>query len=188
MEVFTQMELKLREEEIFGKIKKGAVFIYPTDTIYGIGCSALSDKAVEKIRFLKGRSQQPFTVWVPSKEWIRKNCLVDKEVEDKLELLPEPYTLILKLKNKKAVSKFVAPNSETLGVRIPEHWFGKVVEKLGVPIVTTSANKTGKPFMTRLENLDKDIEKEVEFMIYEGEKEGKPSKIINCVEGTEKER
>ena len=186
MEVFTQTELKLREEEIFEKIKKGAVFIYPTDTIYGIGCNALNDKAVEKIRSLKGRSEQPFSVWVPSKEWIIKNCIVDKEVEDKLKLLPGKYTLILELKNKKAVSKLVAPNNKNLGVRIPEHWFGKVVEKLGVPMVTTSANKTGKPFMTKLENLDSDIEKEVEFMIYEGEKEGKPPKIINCVEGFEK--
>ena len=56
---------------------------------------------------------------------------------------------------------------------------GKVVEKLGVPMVTTSANKTGKPFMTKLENLDSDIEKEVEFMIYEGEKGGRPSQIVD---------
>ncbi|MBI2661948.1 threonylcarbamoyl-AMP synthase [Candidatus Woesearchaeota archaeon] len=188
MEVLTQVEFKLREQEMVDKIKKGVIFIYPTDTIYGIGCNASNDKAVKKMRFIKERNKQPFSVWVPSKDWIRKNCLIDKEVENKLKLLPGKYTLILKLKNKKAISKFVAPNSETLGVRIPEHWFGKIIEKLNVPIITTSANKTANPFMTKLENVDYDLEKEVEFMIYEGEKEGRPSKIINYVEGTVKER
>jgi len=188
MEVFTQTELKLREEEILDKIKKGAVFIYPTDTIYGIGCNALDSKAVEKIRLLKGRSEAPFSVWVPSKEWIENTCVVDAKVKESITLLPGPYTLIVHLKNKKAIAKNVVPKGDTLGVRIPDHWFGKIVATLGVPIVTTSANKTNHPFMTALENLDVDIEKEVDFMIYEGEKEGKPSKIINCVEGTVKER
>jgi len=188
MEVLTQVEFKLRDKEILDKIKKGVIFIYPTDTIYGIGCNASNDNAIKKIRFIKGRNEQPFSVIVPSKDWIRENCEVDQEVEKKLKMLPGPYTLILKLKNKRAISRYVAPNGETLGVRIPHHWFGKIIEKLNIPIITTSANKTANPFMTKLENLDRDLEKEIEFMIYEGEKEGKPSKIINCVERIVKER
>ena len=62
------------------------------------------------------------------------------------------------------------------------------VAKAGIPIITTSANKNGQKFMTSLQNLEKEIEQEVEFIIYEGPKEAHPSKIMNVVEGWMKER
>ena len=188
MEVLTKAELQVRFDEIAERIKKGAVFIHPTDTIYGLSCNALDEKAVAKIRQLKQRQDNPFSVWAPSIEWIKKNCVTDKNSEEWLNKLPGPYTLILKLKNKSAIAKNVNLGQETLGVRIPEHWFSKAVSKLGFPIVTTSANQQGKPFMTKLENLDSEIEVGVEFIIYEGEKSGQPSKLIDLVKGTEKER
>lgn len=158
-------------EEIKSKIIDGAVFIYPTDTIYGIGCNALNDKAVRRIREIKVREDKPFSVIAPSKEWIKRNCYVGNE----LDKLPGAYTLILKLKNKNGISKNVS-NLNTLGVRIPDHWFSKMVEELGIPIVTTSVNKSGEKFMTCLDDLNSDIK--VDFVIYEGKKEGKPSEII----------
>ena len=75
-----------------------------------------------------------------------------------------------------------------MGVRIPDHWFSQVVEALGFPIITTSANKTGQPFMTSLENLDSEMKMKVDFIIYEGEKKARPSKIIDLVKGNIKER
>lgn len=183
MEVLTQTELNLRLEQIIKKIKPGAVFIHPTDTIYGIGCNAEDETAVAKIRRLKEQRSQPFSVWVPSLKWVEKNCLIDKKTKEGLKQLPGPYTLIIKLKNKKAIAKSVALGKDTIGIRYPNHWFGKIVEACETPIVTTSANKTGQPFMTLLENLDKEIQQRVNFMIYEGEKKGKPSKIINLIEG-----
>jgi L-threonylcarbamoyladenylate synthase len=137
---------------------------------------------------MKERGDKPFSIWVPSIKWIKENCVVDALTEKELDKLPGAYTFILKLKKKRIVANEVTFGKTTIGVRYPDHWFSKVVEKLGFPIVTTSANKTGEKFMTSLENLDKDIEKNVEFIIYEGPKEGKPSKIINLVEGTVKER
>ncbi len=188
MEVLTKAELQVRFDEIAERIKKGAIFIHPTDTIYGLSCNAQNEKAVAKIRQLKQRQGNPFSVWAPSIEWIKKNCVINKLGEEWLKKLPGPYTLILKLKNKSTIAKGVNLGQETLGVRIPEHWFSKVVNKLGFPIVTTSANQQGKPFMTILENLDPEIEVGVEFIIYEGEKSGHPSKIIDLVKGMVKER
>ncbi|MEW5896830.1 MAG: L-threonylcarbamoyladenylate synthase [Nanoarchaeota archaeon] len=188
MEVLTQIELNLRLEQIIKKIKQGAVFIHPTDTIYGIGCTAEDETAVAKIRRLKEQHNQPFSVWVPSLKWVEKNCQTDKKTKEGLKQLPGPYTLIIRLKNKNAVAKSVTLGKGTIGIRYPNHWFGKIVEACELPIITTSANKTGQPFMTLLENLDEDIQKGVDFMIYEGEKKGRPSKIINLIEGKVTER
>ncbi len=188
MEVLTRTELRLRHDEILAKIKQGAILIHPSDTIYGLSCNALDAKAVGKIRQLKQRVSTPFSVWIPSLKWIHDNCVVDKLTQEWISHLPGPYTLIVKLKNKKAVVSQVNAGGATLGVRLPDHWFSAIVGELGIPIVTTSANKTGQPFMTSVEDLDPDIEKGVEFLIYEGLKQGRPSKIVDLSKGTVKER
>ena len=182
MRILTKEELVYNLETLSKEIKDGAVFIYPTDTIYGIGCSALNEKAVNKVRELKNRPDNPFSVIAPSKEWIKNNCEVDE-----LNILPGPYTLVVKLKNNPIVEP-VNLGTETLGVRIPEHWISKFVAELNIPIVTTSVNKAGEQFMTSLEDLDEDIKAKVDFIIYEGKKKARPSKIINLTKGIEKER
>ena len=187
MEILNKKEVEVRFPEILARIKQGEVFIHPTDTIYGLGCNAGDEKAVQKIRKLKERPDSPFSVWVPSISWIQENCLVNKKAGEWLKKLPGPYTLVLKLKNRKAVAKNIS-GTNTLGVRLPDHWFSEIVHQMGIPLVTTSANKAGQPFMTSLENLDAEIQKGVSFIIYEGEKKGRPSQIVNLVEVTVKER
>jgi L-threonylcarbamoyladenylate synthase len=187
MEILTKTELRLRYQEILEKISEGAVFIYPTDTIYGIGCNAKNKKSIERIRQLKGRSTAPFSIIVPSKEWIQENCKVNKKVKSWVDELPGPLTLIMNMKED-SIADNIAPEIDTIGIRLPDHWFTQIVEKLGFPIITTSANKTGQPFMTSIEDLDQEIQNGVEFMIYEGPKEGKPSKIINIKKSEIKER
>ena len=182
MEVLTKHELRLRKREIIEKIKNGDIFIHPTDTIYGLGCNALDDNAVKEIRNLKNRQDTPFSVWIPHKNWIKENCTNSLVFEKWSKELPGPYTFITKLKNKDCISTHI-PNTKdnTLGIRMPNHWMQEIVNELGVPIVTTSANKTGKEFMTSLENLDPEIKKGVEFIIYEGEKKARPSRLVNLV-------
>ena len=177
MKILTKEEIDVNKEVILEVIENGVVFIHPTDTIYGIGCNAADQEAVDKVREIKGRPNSPFSIIAPSKDWIKKNCILNKEAEKWLDKLPGPYTLILKSKNK--LAKNIAPGLETIGVRIPDHWFSKVVEELNIPIVTTSANKVGEDFMTSLENLDDGLKAYMEFIIYEGEKHGSPSKIID---------
>jgi len=184
MQIYTKAEAKLKSSEIQSRIVRGQIFIHPTDTIYGLSCSAKLSNAVKKIREIKERPDTPFSVWVPSVNWIRENCVITKEAEKYLKELPGPVTLILKLKNKKAIAPEVAPGKDSVGVRIPDHWFNRIVEELGVPIITTSVNKTGKMFMTSFDNLDDKIRVKVDFAVDEGEKSGRPSKIIH-LEGEE---
>lgn len=183
METLTKSEVQLRVQELIERINDGEVFIHPTDTIYGLGCNALDESAVKKIRKLKERKESPFSLWVPGKSWIKENCIVTKEAEKWLDKLPGPYTLVLKLKTKNTIASSVTMGAGTVGVRIPNHWFHRVVELANIPIITTSANRTGKQFMTSLENLERDIKNGVRFCVYEGEKNGKPSNIVHLVDG-----
>lgn len=162
-------------------IKKGKAFIYPTDTIYGIGCDATNTKAVQHVRSLKKREKKPFSIIAPSKQWILENCIVDAAVQHWLRKLPGKYTLILHLRNKKAVAKNVHLGDYTIGVRIPRHWFSGVVAAYGKPIVTTSVNMTGKQFMTSVEDVPPAFRRKVAFILYEGAKKAHPSTIIDFV-------
>ncbi|MBN2454014.1 threonylcarbamoyl-AMP synthase, partial [Candidatus Woesearchaeota archaeon] len=173
----------LNGAEVFTKkIEGGSIFIHPTDTIYGIGCDATNSEAVKKVREAKQRKDMPFSVIAPSKKWIYDNCEVSEDAVKWVEKLPGPYTLILKLRSKSAVAKEVNLGAETLGVRIPESWFAEFVEKLGLPVVSTSANVSGEDYMTSTDDLDDRIKPKLDFVVYEGEKTGRPSTIVKLFE------
>jgi len=178
MRVISKEIYEKEKQQLLSRIQEGAVFIYPTDTIYGIGCDATDPEAVMTLRRIKKRDKKPFSVIAPSKIWITQNCHVpDKTWLDKL---PGPYTFILRLKNKDAVCSEVNPlDNGTLGVRIPNHWIREIPALLGSPLVTTSANILGEDFMTNLEDLNETVNNEVDFIIYEGEKKQRPSKIVD---------
>lgn len=179
MRVLSKEEFELEKEELFEEIINGALFIYPTDTIYGIGCDATNNDAVNRLRALKIRYNRPFSVIAPSKKWIEENCVVGEKEQAWLKKLPGSYTLIMKLKNKDAIAPETNNRLGTLGIRIPQHWFSKIVAELETPIVTTSANFVGEDYMTSLDNLNEKIKTKMKFIIYEGEKKGHPSSIVD---------
>ncbi len=156
--------------QIIKAIKSGAILIYPTDTVYGIGCNAKLAKSVKKIREIKQQFDRPFSVIAPSIDWIAKNLEIKKEVREKL---PGPYTFILK-KKKECVAKNVTFDN-TLGVRIPKHKFTKIIQEAGVPFVTTSANLTGEKAPKSL----KEVKLKADYVIDGGTLKGKPSKVID---------
>jgi len=177
MLVLTKEELS--EEILLHTLQNSDIFIYPTDTIYGIGCDATDEKAVKKLREVKQMPKdKPLSIIAPSKNWIFDNCEITGKTQDWVDKLPGQYTLILKLKNKHAVAKGVTFN-DTIGVRIPEHWISDLVEDLGIPIVTTSANVSGETYMHNLDDLNEDLKKAAKFIIFEGEKKGSASTIVH---------
>lgn len=186
MQVLTKKQFLSHQDKYFSLIKKGKLFIYPTDTIYGIGCDATNTSAVRAIHALKQREKKPFSVIVPSKDWILKHCLVSFSVKKWLGKLPGKYTFILRLKNKKAVSPAVHLGDYTLGVRIPKHWMRHMITAFGTPVVTTSVNITGKPFMTSVRDIPASFKKKIAFVIYEGTKKAHPSTLVDFNSGTAK--
>lgn len=179
MQVFSKSDVLASKPKILAKIAS-EVFIYPTDTIYGIGCDATNDSSVKRIRELKGRDSKPFSVIAPSISWIKDNCVLSDKAKSWLLKLPGPYTLILPLKNPKAVCAQTNMGLNSLGVRIPDHWISELVASFGKPIITTSVNVAGKPPAIKLEQLELFA---VEFIIYEGEKLGKPSTVVDLIKG-----
>jgi len=173
--IISRQEFFNSKKKLLKKIQDGAVFIYPTDTVYGMGCDATDNKAVQHLRMIKNRNVMPLSVIAPNKKWILDNCEVKEEW---LEKLPGPYTIILKLKNEKCVAPSVTMGRETLGVRIPSHWISDVIEGYDKPIVTTSANVTGQNVMQRIEDLPREL-LHVDFIIYEGEHRSVQSELID---------
>ena len=176
MMILNKDEVLEKKEEIVSAIKMGNIFIYPTDTIYGIGCDATNKNAVAKIRQIKRRDNNPMSVAVPSKNWIKENCeVIDSS---KLDLLPGPYTLILKIKNPNAIASNVS-FKDTLGVRIPNNWFAEIITQAGVPFVTTSVNFSGEKNMEKIEDVPKELLDQVDYVIYDGPIVGKQSTRID---------
>lgn len=174
----SQEEFNIHKYEIAEKIREGALFIYPTDTVYGLGCDATNQKSVAKLRSAKKIPTRPVSIIAPSKDWIKKNCVITPNAKDWLDKLPGPYTFVLKLKNKDAVAKNVY-EKDTIGVRIPDHWISSFVTKLGFPITTTSANITGQPLMTEIDDLDLALRPKIDFAIDAGELKSKLSQIVD---------
>ncbi len=166
------------ETQILDHIINGSIFIYPTDTIYGLGCDASNNSAVLKIREIKKRIKNPFSIIAPSFNWIKSNCQTTKEQEQEIrKKLPGPYTFFLNLKDHNCIATQINPEGQnkTLGVRIPSHWFTKIIQKTGKPFVTTSVNISGQPFMKKIEDLDIAIRDKVDIIIYDGPSNGNES-------------
>ncbi|MEM4230478.1 MAG: L-threonylcarbamoyladenylate synthase [Candidatus Pacearchaeota archaeon] len=168
-------------KNLIKEILAGKIFIYPTDTIYGLGCNALNKESVEKIRDIKGCSKEkPLSIIAPSIDWIREHCIVDIDLK---KYLPGPFTLILKKKNQKFLSHI---SSETLGVRIPNCPFCKKIQESNVPFITTSVDISGENPANEISEIDSKILQKVDFVIDVGRLNGKPSTLV--INGKEIER
>ncbi len=163
----------IKESMVKEMVLSGKVFIYPTDTIYGIGCNALLDESILRIREAKEREEKPFSVIAPSKEWIYRHFYAKKTY---IEKLPGPFTFIMKSK-KKAVSEHVA--RETVGIRIPDHPLTAALQSAKVPVVTTSVNASGKKHITKISRIPRSILKHVDAVIDAGELKNPPSTVID---------
>ncbi len=165
----------VKERSIIREIKNGRLFVYPTDTVYGLGCDATNDKAVIELRNIKQRYDKPLSVIAQSKQWICRNLHTKKSYIDKL---PGPFTYILKPKRQNLVSRHVSDN-DSLGVRIPKHPFTEIIQKAKKPFVSTSANLTGQNPAESIDMLPKEITDRVDFVIDAGRLSSRLSVIID---------
>ena len=167
------MEMQNLKQEILA----GKIFIYPTDTIYGLGCDATNIAAVNRIKEIKVRDKdKPLSVIAPSINWIKENFIIEKGLNLK-QYLPGPFTILLKKKNPEFLLH--VSSNDKIGIRIPDSKFTKEIQKSGVPFITTSVNLSGEPFVLNLEEIKQEIKDKVDYIIESKEKmSGVPSTLI----------
>jgi tRNA threonylcarbamoyl adenosine modification protein (Sua5/YciO/YrdC/YwlC family) len=128
-------------EQICTALRRGAVMLYPTDTVYAIGCDLQSKSAIERVRQLKRlANNKPLTFLCPSLSNIAKYAYVsDAAYRFMRHLIPGPFTFILPAT--KLVPKLVLdPKRKTTGIRVPDHAVDQaLLTELGNPIISISA-------------------------------------------------
>lgn len=126
-------------------LNNGGVIIYPTDTVYGIGCNALDEKAIRKIFEIKERPlSKPLPVIVRNLKWAKGLSYISDKNEKMLEKVwPGKVTVVLP--KKEIVPDFLTSGHKSLGMRVPDYPFiDKLLNLFGYPIVSTSANISGQ--------------------------------------------
>jgi tRNA threonylcarbamoyl adenosine modification protein (Sua5/YciO/YrdC/YwlC family) len=130
-----------RIEEIIEALRGGAVMLYPTDTVYAIGCDLNVKSAVERVRQIKQlSSDKPLTFLCPSLSNISQYAIVSDPAYRLIKhLIPGPYTFLLPAT--KLVPRLVMnPKRKTTGIRVPDHAICQaLLRSLGTPIISTSA-------------------------------------------------
>ena len=156
--------------EASNEIKNGNLVIFPTETVYGIGANALNDEACKNIFKAKGRAgDNPLIVHVNNLEMIKQIVEEPNEIEKKLinAFCPGPFTIILKAKD--IIPKSVTAGLDTVGIRMPSNKVAnKLIEYAGVPIATPSANISGRPSGTNIEDIKNEFDGKVTVIIDSG--------------------
>ena len=169
-------------EKCIEVLRSGGIILYPTDTVWGIGCDATNPEAVKRIYELKqSENKTSMLVLCDSADrvvrYVNKAPAIAFEVA---ELSTSPITLILP--GAVGLAENLIPEERTLGVRIPNHEFCRaLIRKFQRPIVSTSANITGEPTPKRLNEISHKIVEGVDLVVnprFEGKPTRKPSGII----------
>lgn len=177
--------------QIVDILQKGGVIIYPTDTVYGLGCDVNSKKGIEQICRIKQISQKKAEFSIICKS-ISDISNYTKQIDNNTfkllkQLLPGPYTFILEANNH--LPDTFRANKKTIGVRIPNNSIAlAITEALGRPIISTSMNKYEdeiREYYTNPELIHERYEKLVDLVIDGGIGGLEPSTIINTIHGIE---
>jgi L-threonylcarbamoyladenylate synthase len=137
--------LEAEIEEAVKFLRAGKVIVYPTDTLYGLGCDALNEAAVQKINAIKKRKdKKPLSVMVRDVQEVKKYAFLSAKHEKVLsEMLPGAFTFILP--GVKKIPAIVTGGGTNIGIRIPDHPITRLLsERFENPIVTTSVNLEGE--------------------------------------------
>ena len=168
-------------------LQKGGVILYPTDTIWGIGCDATNSEAVKKIYSLKKRDDsKSMLVLVDNINSLEKIVYDIPQIAVQLiEMAKDPLTIIYD--HPKGVAPELISKEDTLGVRITSEKFSnELCRRLGKPIVSTSANISGDPSAHYFDEISSEIKKGVDYIVnYRREDKSvtNPSNIIRIGEG-----
>lgn len=146
-------------------VKNGGLIIYPTETVYGLGCDPYNLEAVKKVFKVKGRTNKPLPILVSNlKKAMEISYFTDEALKLAKKFWPGPLTIVLKRKN--SAPSFLGGNPKLIGVRVPNHPVAlKLVKLCGGFLVGTSANLSGKKPPTTAYEAAKQIGSKVDLIL-----------------------
>lgn len=184
--------MQIMKEQIDAAIKvlkEGGVILYPTDTIWGLGCDATNEAAVEKIFKIKQRQDSKSLITlVADIDMIGRYVKEIPEIAIQLvEVNDKPMTIIYP--GAMGLAKNVVAEDGTAGIRIPNHEFcHRLIYKFRKAIVSTSANLSGEKSPATFEEIPQEIKNAVDYIVapeFEGECTHSASQIIKVGLGSE---
>lgn len=166
-------------------LKRGGIIIYPTDTIYGIGCDLMNRKTIERLCHVMNIKPQKLDLSFICNdlshisEYVKR---IDTPIFKILKkALPGPYTFIMESSSK--VPRILDINKKTVGIRIPDHAIPRsIVALLGNPLITSSIKDDDviKEYTTDPEEIYEDFKHSVDLVIDGGPGNNIPSSVIDC--------
>jgi len=171
-------------EAAVSALEKGELIIYPTDTLYGIGCDLKNRRALEKLNRLKQRQRRkPFSFICESLSGVSEYAQVsDTAFRIIRHLLPGPYTFILPMKS--SAPRKMMNAEHAVGIRVPDHPVPlEIVRNFGGPIVTTSVNVATEEPLCAIGDLAPEFLSAVAVIIDHGPLENIPSTVVDFTGG-----
>jgi len=170
-------------------LKKGGVIIYPTDTIYGIGCSLMNKRSIERLCHIIGVKPQKLDLSFICEDLSQVSSYVKRMDTPVFKILkkalPGPYTFIFEASSK--VPKILDVNKKTVGIRIPANFIPlTLVQQLGNPLISSSIKDEDviREYTTDPEKIYEDFKHDVDVVIDGGPGGNVASSVIDCTDET----
>lgn len=146
-------------------LKRGGVILYPTDTVWGIGCDATNDEAVRRVYRIKQRDDHKALLTLVSDTAMLERTVdgIPDVAYDLIEFADRPTTIVYDRGT--GVSPLLMGDDKTLGVRVTEESFSRaLVRRLGRPLVSTSANISGRPTPRTFDEIAPEVREAVDYV------------------------
>ncbi|HOP34855.1 MAG TPA: L-threonylcarbamoyladenylate synthase [Syntrophales bacterium] len=164
-------------------LENGGIVIYPTDTVYGIGCDLLNRRAIERIYDIKQRSRkQPFSFICADLKDISQYAIVPNYAYKAMKrLLPGPYTFVLEAS--RLVPRIILPKRKSVGIRVPDNRIClALVSAFGRPVISTSVTTADGDIMTDPGEIEEKFKNRVDMVIDGGILPPAESSVVSFLE------
>ena len=176
---YTKEDIDLIKEELLN----GKLIAFPTDTVFGLAC-VMDIDAIKKVYVAKGRDfNKPLPVMCSGYEMISKIAYVDEKTKRIIDkFMPGALTIVFKKKDE--LDPYITQGKPTVGIRVPnDKWIINLIEKIGKPIMVTSANISDTGSLLKWEDVYSQMNGKIDGIVCENARGDKSSTIIDVSDG-----
>lgn len=152
--------------KVVALLNKGKVILYPTDTIWGLGCSAIDPIAIQRLKTIKERQKgKNLIILVSGIDMLKRYVTtVPEQAIEAMEKSPYPLTIIYPQAKKLPIS--LLSQDQSIGIRVPKNDFcQRLIATLDAPLVSTSANISSEPSPATFENISSTLRSRVDYIV-----------------------